>query len=157
MGADFTGMEHRRGDLSHASPPSRHAGRDDDLGVECLRKLAADSRRALDAAVARLGPLDAGEGETRARLAEAQAALLARDTEYAESVRSLLDRLSELEGIRGERDAARRHALAAESCCRALERRFEHVVMKIPRRLASGLRSRFRSAMGGTRDGFPSP
>lgn len=154
MSADSNGIEQSRGDPRHASPPPRHARRDD--GVESLRTLAADTRKALDAALARLGPLAAGERQTRARLAEAQEALLARDVEYAESVTTLLDRLSELEGMQSDRDAARCRALAAESCCRALERRFEHVLMKIPRRFASKLRAGLLGATGGNRNDLPS-
>ncbi len=160
--ADSIGVEHRRGDLGHDSPPPRHA-RGEDAGlasgpnqdaVECLRKLAADTRKALDAALARLEPVAAREHETRARLAEAQESLFARDVEYAETARSLTDRLVELEGIRCDRDAAHRRAIAAESRCRALERRLEHVLMKIPRRAARDLRAWLMRVVGRSHTDF---
>lgn len=154
MNAKSTGIELGRGDLAYVLPPPNHAW-PDNHGTETLRKLVADTRTALDAALARLGPLAAGERETRARLVEAQEALLARDIEYAESVRSLLDRLSELDAIRSERDAARRHAVAVESSCRTLEARFEHVFMKIPRRVARKIRA-LLSGIRRTRNDPPS-
>ena len=153
--ADSTGIEHGRGDVGHPSPPPRHARNDADLGVECLRTLAADTRKALDAAHARCEALATREQQTRATLAEAQDALYARDAEYAETVRTLLDRLGELEGMRTERDAARRHALDAESSCRAMELRFEHVLMKIPRRFARKLRAWLTGAAGRTPNDLP--
>ena len=60
---------------------------------------------------------------------------LLRDEEFGATTRDLLARLDEVEPLRRERDAAHRHALAAEARCRALELRIEHVLMEFPRRV----------------------
>ena len=131
-----------RGDGAHPEWPPPHARPEPDPGVEPLRKLASDTRKALDAAYARVEAVAETLRQTRADLAEAQEALHARDAEYAATIRALLDRLGKQESHLREGDEASRRAEAAETRCHALELRFEHVLMKFPRHLARKIRWR---------------
>lgn len=107
-----------------------------DRDARQLRELLAQTRDALDSAHRRAEDLAAQDRASHAAMIDAHDALLLRDQEFRATAGELLTRLEELEPLRRERDAAHRHALAAESRCRALELRIEHVVMEFPRRLA---------------------
>lgn len=112
---------------------------------EC-RSLLEATRAALDAAHRRAEWLAEATREARAALHDAHAQLLERDEAFRESTRDLLMRLDETEHLRRERDAAHRHALAAEGRCRSLELRAEHVVMELPRRVLRKLRKIVRGS-----------
>ena len=62
--------------------------------------------------------------------------------------------MAEIEPLRRERNAAHRHALAAEERCRALENRVEHVVMEFPRRVMRKIKRLARRPSAGVRDSF---
>ena len=108
--------------------------------AQLLRTMLARTYQALDAAHQRSQDLSASEHASHAAMIEAQEALLQRDEEFRATTQAILERLSELEPLCRERDAAHRHALAAEARCRSLELRIEHVLMEIPRRLVRKFR-----------------
>ena len=77
----------------------------------------------------------------RASLLEVHASWLDCDRELRGMLRQLADPLDRVDQILRERDDARRHSKGLEARCLALESRIEHRVMKLPRRLARGLRA----------------
>jgi hypothetical protein len=107
-----------------------------------LREVLAQTRRALDGTHQRAESLAAALKSARDALVTAHESSRARDEEFCETIRNLLAKVAEVEALRSERDAACDHALAAETRCRTLEVRLEHVVMELPRRIARAIRNR---------------
>lgn len=107
-----------------------------------LQDVLTQTRRALEGTHARAEALAASLRESRQALVATHESARQRDDEFCETIRNLLAKLEEAETMRSERDAACRHALAAEARCRTLEVRIEHVVMEFPRRVARAIRNR---------------
>ncbi len=79
------------------------------------------------------------EAEIEARVAHVEALREALEAWHARSE-------AEFENSKAalviQRDAAHQHALAAETRCRSLENRVEHVLMEVPRRVLRAIRAR---------------
>lgn len=84
--------------------------------------------------------------ELRAALVRVHAEWLDHDQSLRELVHLMLQPLARVDEIRRERDEALRHASGLEQRCLALESRFEHKAMRMPRRFARLVRSLFRRA-----------
>lgn len=117
---------------------------DADVTSHSLRGIVDSTRLALQAAHLRAEERASDARSARSELLQERERASVLDAEITQTIRDLLGRLEELEPLRHERDAAHRHAIAAEARCCALEGRIEHILMEVPRRVARAIRRPFR-------------